>query len=414
MQDFKIEFMIPSINYYFKEETGMQRMDLTHELYQQLKEKYFNPFIKNLERYEFDNTAFIANTFCILQIKYANSQFDHNTTPVLEFLKKCHYYFKENLVARTLKIQNKSYVLSEVDHHLFSELEISFKKLGLIYLDQDRQRRLFPAYDAAQIQTAIREIFHDHLNPLPHLKMKNVDNKFLHETKQQLENNGILFAMPNEIQQNIYSFLDYESKVSFKRTCSSAYFLHKAYDGNKSPIFYFLGDDIKITRARDFFEFDLDIALKSYIPKEEIISSFSKKINNKAEDTLQVFPSLYQVLEFASSRQHGGHLLGGEEDGYMPSLWVGAYHGNPVKLNFSQEKFTLNENRGSSSYGDNRREACVSYANVPKHSIVPLLGTLIYPSGDFASYRAFNTVDFRECKNIEEDQHRQKKSCSIL
>ncbi len=154
------------------------------------------------------------------------------------------------------------------------------------------KKETLPNFFGSEIQTCVRELFHDYINPLPEVRAQALDTVSI-SAKNKIENNSNLFAIPGELQYKTYSYLNSESMLSFKRTCKSAYFLHKNFQ-SKQNILYVIGDDIKITRTRGMFEFDLGIALKDKVSKKEIKSSLY--IQNSL---VKAFYSLYHALEYA-------------------------------------------------------------------------------------------------------------------
>lgn len=373
----------------------MQRSDKLEKsaggIREKIKQDYFQPFIGSLKKSNLDASLIIREIFWYLQHNYAGLYFSlfNQTGKIPEFP---HNFDKP--------------MLKKIIVH--PQLTESITRLCKLYLDMDKQEYEFPGTDPVEIQTCIRELFHDYLNPLPKMQIQNLNTSSLRQNGSQIKNNGSLFDIPVEIQHIIHSYLNYESAFSFKRTCKSAYFLHKSIQDKQASIFYLIAGDVKISSPRKFYEIDLDIPLRFSVSKEEIIKSLQKTSNHTSTEEVKIFHSLYHALEYSHSLQHGGHIDDDEEEGFIPSIWVVAYIGNPAHLRFNQEKIVLNEGSMSSVYDGNRRDALISYAMTPTNSIQPLLGAVIFSCADFGNYKTFNIVDFMKY------QRENRKVCSIM
>lgn len=97
-----------------------------------------------------------------------------------------------------------------------TKLSTTYIHLILLYTDLTYQERFFPQFNDYQIQTAIREVFFEYLNP----DMNSFKEKLIKE--QALL--PIVLGLPVELAQICRSFLDYKSCKSFAMSCKSAYF----------------------------------------------------------------------------------------------------------------------------------------------------------------------------------------------
>jgi hypothetical protein len=263
----------------------------------------------------------------------------------------------------------------------------NFVHLGFLYLSKDTQKKEFPEIDSAAIQTCIRELFHDYLKPLYAMQIQKVNTVSISD-KKQIHGNGRLYHMPVDLQRIVYSYLDYESIFSFKKTCKSGYLLHKAFLDKKAVTLY-LVVNVEFTQFRN-------------IPENKIVDSLC----NKNTKEVIVFKSLYQALEYAHFLHLGGLVFDDKDAGYeyVPSIWVVTYLGNPAHLKFIQEKIILNKNTSSSAFIFNQREASISFAIIPKNSVQPVLGAVIFSDSSFAGYNIFESVDFIKYMKKQNDK----------
>lgn len=364
----------------------MQRVNISRkELRDSIKENYFLPLIASLKNTGLNEAKIIKNLVRRIQITMANSQ-------MALFGQRKSLYDQLEL----------EYLLAH------TELHIKYIHLAFLYLDRNTQENEFPDQDSVAIQTCIRELFHDYLNPLPLIQPKNPDTISIPKNANMYQDSK-LHKLPVELQEKIYSYLTCESIFSFKRTCKSDYFLHKSFQNKQENILYMLADDVKITRDRGMLEGSYDIVLRENIPENEIIHSLMNK--NKKE--IRIFQSLYQALEYAHSLHHGGHIFDNEKHGYIPSLWTVSFIGNIADLTFTEEKIIMNSGVSSSSYDGNRRDVMVSSAMISKNSVQPLVGSVIYSYSDFAEYKTFNTINFREYLEKENDKFSMS-NCQVM
>src|SRR5262249_55669821 len=110
---------------------------------------YFEPFIISLKKSKLNEFKVIREIFCCLQMEVADSQF-YFDFPQLMKEQKCQllYNFDNTIQRKSLK-----------PLILYPELKGNFIRLGMLYLEEDKQKKEFPNSDSVEIQTCIREIF---------------------------------------------------------------------------------------------------------------------------------------------------------------------------------------------------------------------------------------------------------------
>jgi len=367
-----------------------QAISESKTLMEKIKTEYFQPFIESMKKSGLDEFEIIQNTLHYLQLSNVRKHF--------------RYFHEDAEHKRAVGIEDVCMMPDifsfKQELNIHPDLKENFIRLGEFFLDLNNQKE----HMLPEIQTRIKELFHDYLNPLPEMNRKNWKTISI-ESRNQINNNGDLFNIPVEIQQNIYSYLNHESVFSFKKVCKSSYFLHKSDQDTPANIFYLVAGMVPIAQPRGFFESELDIIFRNQVEEKEIIDSLC---NNPDKKNVRIFLSLYQAIEYS-------HYLSCNKNSepyrYMPSLWVVSYIGNPVHLKFIQAKIKLN-GKGSSVYYQNNRDALISYADVPKHSIQPLLGSVVFSESGFAKYTVFNMVDFMKYKSEIENSSRDK--CLIM
>lgn len=259
----------------------------------------------------------------------------------------------------------------------YPELVNAFQALCSLSFDAERK---------VAIEAQIREIFFNYINPLSDLII-NFDKTTIKQTMDYLKNNEKL----NQEEQ----YTNYKSGFTFKQTCKSMYF-QKQSSPDESNIFYALGSAIKITSPRITHK-TVEMTLRNKIAQDEIIYS----LLNKDLKEIKLFKSLYQASEYARYLYHEKHLENGESAGYIPSVWSVYYIDNINNLKFSEEIVLINadQNHSTTNYSLNRCPLMVSYSNMIKESVLPLVGTVIFPKLNFAEYYLFEKVDFLKFMN---------------
>lgn len=347
-----------------------QLHDATEHLYEIIKTKYFQPFIVSLKKSGLHEIEIIQEAFRHLQLSFASSACNMpGEFKRLKFLQD----FDNAPMQETFKQQ----LLNKLD------LKNDFIQLGFIYLDKNRQKEEFSEFsnDNAEIQTCIRKLFYDYINPLPKMQVRTLDIPI--STGNEQKNNGILFNIPLDPLRKIYSCLDSEGILLFKGTCKSAYFLHKSFQKQNTTL-YLIADKVKITISRGLLFTSVDVS------KKEIISSLYNK--NEA----RVYCDLYGALEYVNYLQHKESNYD-RNNVFIRSLWPVHYIGNPAHLKFTQENIVLYEGSSAGAFSGNQRDVIVSYAVITKNLIQPpQLGIVICPDSNFAGYQILNSVEFGE------------------
>jgi len=244
----------------------------------------------------------------------------------------------------------------------------AFNNLEALYLNNNND------FTIAAIQTYIRELLHEQIFP-ENLKLM----KYKAVTPEPYKNNA-------------------DFKL-FQET-------------PKQAIYYMLGAELKVTKPRSQFlanpmPFNLNVKLSS---KETIQSLLDENLKE-----VKLFNSLYQAIEYANAKKHGGDLLNEKElDGYIPSIWmVTERNNNNLALSFVTEEVAVNKDSYGKFYNGNHRPVEVSYTNTTKDRIMPLVGMTLFPGQKFADYRVLNTVSAQDIKTYIETKE-QRKTCSVM
>lgn len=178
----------------------------------------------------------------------------------------------------------------------------------------------------------------------------------------------------------------------------------------EAPIFYVLGNDVSITDPRGkglfgFFDASIDIKLKLSIPNATVFKSI---LNLPDDHQLTVCHTLSQAIECANYKQHGGQLLEGEGEGFIPSIWAVTCL-TPNNLVFEEQAIQKNANSSHSS-----PRALIETATVSREAITPLAGVVLYSRAyDFMNYTILNTIEPHTLQ-AKLDEPERKKNCAIM
>ena len=310
--------------------------------------------------------------------------------PFIESIKKLQLNEKKEISAAMNKLQEEwsaiAIKLRTADSSLKSIQTSTFyspflKKLANLYLNEKLITEECPGCTLAGVQTYIRTLFHSSLNPkeLEFIQIDTLKSELLtrDEFKTTIKHSSRLFSEKKELN-----------------------------------IFYMLGHEIKITKPRKFSGFDDDeICLNHKLSACETAKSFA---NIDENETVKLFSSLYEAIEYAFAKQHGGHLFETEREGFMSSIWAVCLIADSDNLNSKQEIVIANKGKIDKRYGGERHIE-VSYAETAKHKITPIIGTMLYPNGGFASYQIINQVKAEEIEKwLSQPDNNQSKETDCL
>lgn len=393
-------------------------LSLSFKEYQELKQIIFDEYIKPLCNSINSTESFLND---------AEKKNNHEKWFFLSLLFRVKKATRSDIIFG-FKVDSPTESLTKNFDKYYKEDEFNdCKKLLLsvaeIYYDESIQKARFPGYDTAVIQTCIRELLHEYINPSPELALESVksvvaDYRKIVDNKYPVVNHSSPYNISYEIGNEIFSYLNYQSSNALASTCKFFHLSHNMLKFRSASIFYALGDPVIITRNRKWNEpaaISTDsLLLTSKEVNEKVVGN---SINSNKVDTITLFPSLYQAIEYAH------HLKNDPNDHVfpdaraqpltIPSVWAVTYQEHRANLDFNSKAMILR--RGwSSNYADSERNLAIFCASVEKNSICPILGTVLYSSSCFAKYKQFAVVNYHDYLKQQEQVKREESRCSIM
>jgi hypothetical protein len=283
------------------------------------------------------------------------------------------------------------------------------KGIIAIYSDKAIQENKFPSNQRAEIQTCIRELLHDHLNPIEGMSMANLKQKVIENKKKGSllisKTDPTPLPWPSDLTATIYSYLDYKSCKKLSLSCKAAYFLHHNMKNNIDCIFYTLGTDIVISRERKWNEGALCesslLLAQNKIKGEVIIKSI---LNTDRGPSIELYTSLYQAVAYAHHlQQGGGDILNQDRRNNeeplrrIPTIWAVCYQKSKYDLNFSSKHIL-----GADLY--------IPYAKVERESVRTLVGAVVCSDRWFANYELLKIVDHQ----TDLQNQNNKTNCNLM
>jgi hypothetical protein len=338
-----------------------------------LLKEYVGPFLERIKE-KFDKKGHLILTIGAFQ-SHANQILDFQRHPQSSKEPSNQINIGKDMFGESLSSDTK--------------LKKAYQDLATIYCYKAMQASKFPEYRSAQIQTCIRELIHDALNPVEKLTIQNIQIP-----KAEGYRSTPILNLPYELAEKVHSFLDYQGCKSFSSTSKDAYFLHTNVINRPGNIFYALGQFVEVCKVQDLFEM-LEIGSLFPFPENKS-NAIMSSAPNKHFEMIKLFPSLYQAIEYAHylSPISGKKM---EEVHQIPSIWAVHYQRNVVNLKYISKDLILNNGylRKYERYVYAERNLAISYANVETESIRPLVGAVLHTSEWFADYRVLNTVNYQ-------------------
>jgi hypothetical protein len=408
------------------ESLGFQGLLLpSDKMKEKIYQDYVQPFLSWLEKLSLENNAkeIIQEMF-----RYLHNDKYLNTHKIFGCDRKTPSFF-EDFDPRSRR-DNFFQILKS--HSGFTN---SFYELLSLYQDALTKNRVFPQAHTEEVQTCIRELFYDYLNPLGELQAQIFKNAAVSSDKSSeitlgitsgvtsgittsinnnLQSNYSLLNLNMDVQNNVYSFMDYQSRTFYGQTCKAAYFFNKAnlnktIKNKESQILYAIGDYIDVTESNQLFGLHWYNLMD--IPQDHLLSSHKY-------GHFKAFHSLYQALEY--SYDCASRSIYSERCGGMPSIWIVNYTGKFSDLKFRQVNLEINHYNESYLYALQKRRASVCYATLPKYTIQPLIAAVIFPNSDFASYKIVSSLDFMNGNYLDNktsdgiDNDLKRNGCNVM
>lgn len=354
---------------------------------EKIRELYCKPFLEELANEASDPKKEIADIFYAYQ--YALGAINHNNRSTNDHINP--------LTVLNLMLKDCSDKFKKLTAIYFKDESIVNFKL------EDDEITAYNSYTSVEVRTAINEFFHEFINPLPFMKMPALPYlKIKNNIVSESENIGIFSAIPDELQFNIFSFLDYKSLSLLQKTCKAFLFnsmIHKLQHGKQ---YYTVGKPIKITRPARWYDLDTyNYVFRKDITDEELIESFKL-------DQTKLFTSLYHAIEYALQ----GIVKVQHDDVLVPSIGIVYLEGNSQNLEFITENISVNKNSWGTYYQSNHRDLQISYALTKNQSLFLKVGTVLLPDQYFANYLTFKNVVFIESEvNLPNETSRSECIC---
>ncbi len=248
---------------------------------------------------------------------------------ILEYLQK--YYF---------------HLMFPMQQPVISDCLDSSSELVSIYTDRNMQRKIFPGFTCAEIQTCTREVLHCSVMPatLPSIAPHEITN---------------------QAHTFIYDYLDHASKFSFGSTCKSTLFLHQSRLRHK--LFYAIAGSVDCGDS---------------LTQDDVMNAFTKPQLKK----VKLFYSRYQAM--AQARNNTIPDWHNPPRPIVPTVWLVYLRGDyPV---FEKKTFTL-----ISTSCKSRSDVSIAFAIIDKTLVQPIKG-FVYTEETHGVYAEKLCVDVAE------------------
>jgi hypothetical protein len=269
-----------------------------------------------------------------------------------------------------------------------TRLYSTYAKIFDIFCDEEKQAEMFPQNNSFQIQTCIRELFYEELNPVKGLSPADLQQPFTELVS------SVVLNLPSPIATIAHTYLDYKDCQQLNLTSHATHFFNKTQLNKPENILYMLGSDVIVSRKRGWGKGSVCIDSLNEIKDEAIHDSLPRQTPNP----VKLFPSLYHVMEYAHHLQHGGDPIdrGNDELCLIPVIWAVHYRGNIAGLKLISEDLVMHKGLNSSCYAGSERRLTIIYGNAEKDSFLPLRGMVVYGPEKFADYKISKPVNYQK------------------